>query len=204
MWSQPVSTRCGSKADSSKIDSPASDFLRPVRRAMRNCPRPDENAGDGPESQEDYDAWVRNYGAPTPLTGRAEVAAQTPSGTFSVNCALCHTINPSDPETGKSRLDYDDSAVQNSRLKGFLGGLEEGQDVVPVPAPNLTDLRTRQSLGAGLLDLNVENIRRWLRNPEDVKPGNRMAQHALIYQGGDISLSDDEVEGLIEYLLQLQ
>ena len=188
------------KADSSKIDSLPATFYGQCAE-LCGIAHAQMRMRVTVLSQEDYDAWVRNYGAPTPLTGRAEVAAQT---TFAVNCALCHTINPSDPATGKSRLDYDDSAVQNSRLKGFLGGLEEGQDIVPVPAPNLTDLRTRQSLGAGLLDLNVENIRRWLRNPEDVKPGNRMAQHALIYQGGDISLSDDEVEGLIEYLLQLQ
>ena len=153
-------------------------------------------------SEADYDAWVRNYGAPTPLTERAQVAQTV---TFPVNCVLCHTINPSDPETGKSRLDFDDSDAQGSRLRGFFQGLNEGEDRgFAVPAPNLTDLRSRQTLGAGLIDLNVENLRRWLRNPEDVKPGNRMAQHALIYQGGDISLNDDEIEGLIEYLLQLQ
>ena len=152
-------------------------------------------------SEADYDAWVRNYGAPTPLTERAQVAQTV---TFPANCSLCHTLNPSDPETGKSRLDYDDSDAQGSRLRGFFQGLNAGNDIVPVPAPNLTDLRSRQSLGAGLIDLNVENLRRWLHNPDDVKPGNRMAQHALIYRGGDISLNDDEVEGLIEYLLQLQ
>ena len=145
-------------------------------------------------SEADYDAWVRNYGPPQPLTGRA-LTAQTV--TFPANCALCHTINPSDPT-------FSDSAPQKSRLDAFLQGAIEGIDVIPVPAPNLTDLRTRQTLGAGLIDLNVENVRRWLRNPEDIKPGNKMAIHALIYQGGDISLNDDEVDGLIEYLLQLQ
>ena len=145
-------------------------------------------------SQEDYDAWVRNYGPPQPLTGRAQVAQTV---TFPANCGLCHTINPSDPT-------FDDSAAQKSRLDAFLQGLNDEKDVIPVPAPNLTDLRTRQTLGSGILDLNVENVRRWLRNPEDVKPGNNMANHALIYQGGDIGLNDDEVDGLIEYLLQLQ
>ena len=145
-------------------------------------------------SQEDYDTWVRNYGPPQPLTGRAQ-AAQT--ATFPANCGLCHTINPADPA-------FDDSAAQSSRNNAYLRGAIDGIDVIPVPGPNLTDLRTRQSLGAGLVDLNVENLRRWLNNPEDVKPGNNMAKHALIYQGGDVSLDDDQVEGLIEYLLQLQ
>ena len=145
-------------------------------------------------SQEDYDAWVRNFGPPQALTDRAQVAQ---TSTFPVNCALCHTISPDDPT-------FDDGAVQQSRLDSFLKGALAGTDVIPVPAPNLTDLRTRESLGAGLVDLNVENLRRWLNNPEDVKPGNYMAKHALIYQDGDINLNDDEVEGLIEYLLQLQ
>ena len=134
---------------------------------------------------EDYNAWVRNYGPPQPLTAGAR-EGQT---TFGTNCSLCHTISGAD-----------DPAVAASRLKGFL----TGGDITPVPAPNLTDLRTRQTLAAGLMDLNVENLRKWLHNPEDVKPGNRMAERALIYQNGDINLSQQQVDGLIEYLLQLQ
>ena len=145
-------------------------------------------------SQEDYDAWVRSYGPPQPLTDRAQVAQ---TATFPVNCALCHTISPDDPT-------FDEGAIQQSRNESFRQGWLAGTAVIPVPAPNLTDLRTRESLGAGLVDLNVENLRRWLNNPEDVKPGNFMAKHALIYQDGDISLSEDEVDGLIEYLMELQ
>ena len=188
------------KADSSKIDALPATFYGQCAE-LCGIAHAQMRMRVTVLSQEDYDAWVRNYGAPQPLTGRAQVAQTV---TFPANCALCHTINPSDPETGKSRLDYDDSAPQGSRLNAFLEGAIDGKDIIPVPAPNLTDLRTRQSLGAGLMDMNVENIRRWLHNPEDVKPGNYMAKHALIYQGGDISLSNDEVEGLIEYLLQLQ
>lgn len=145
-------------------------------------------------TQKDYDAWVRNYGPPQPLTGRAQVAQTV---TFPANCSTCHTLNPNDPN-------YDDGPAQASRMSGFLTGALAGQESIPVPAPNLTDLRTRQTLGAGLIDLNVENIRRWFQDPEHVKPGNLMAKHAQIYQGDGVSLSDDEVEGLIEYLLQLQ
>ena len=145
-------------------------------------------------SEEDYQAWVRNYGPPQPLTGRAQVAQTV---TFPANCSVCHTINSSDPT-------FDDSGAQEGRLTTFLNALNDEKDPPQVPAPNLTDLRTRQSLGAGLIDLNVENLRRWLNNPDDIKPGNYMAKHALIYQGGDINLDDEEVDGLIEYLLQLQ
>ena len=136
-------------------------------------------------SEDDYNAWVANYGPPEPITPRAEEGQST----FIANCSLCHTV------TGP-----DDPAVAKTRLEGFL----TGGDITPVPGPNLTDLRTRQTLGAGLLDLNVENLRKWLHNPEDVKPGNRMAEKAFLYQDGPISLSDAQVEGLIEYLLRLQ
>lgn len=136
-------------------------------------------------TEDDYAAWVRSYGPPRPLTPRAQ-EAQT---TFTVNCSLCHTINGAD-----------DPIVAATRLEGFLSA----GDITAVPAPNLTDLRTRQTLGAGLMDLNAENLRTWLNNPDDVKPGNYMTDRALIYREGDINLSQDQVEGLIEYLLQLQ
>ena len=181
------------KADSSKIDSlPATYYgqcaeLCGVAHALMRF-RVEVL------SQDDYDAWVENYGPPTPLTTRAE---QAKTITFAVNCALCHTINPVDPV-------YDDTVAQDSRLKSFL----TGGDITAVPAPNLTDLRTRQTIGSGLIDLNVQNLREWLSNPEDIKPGNHMAAKANVYrQGtftGNINLSEDEVDGLIEYLLQLQ
>ena len=136
-------------------------------------------------SEPDYDSWVANYSPPQPLTSAAEQGQNT----FNINCSLCHTISGAD-----------DPAVSQSRLDNFMAG----GDFTAVPAPNLTDLRTRQTLGAGLTDLNVENLRAWIHNPSDLKPGNNMAERAFIYQNGDVSLSDEEVEGLIEYLLELQ
>ena len=146
--------------------------------------------------QDDFDAWVRNYGPPPEESTRAQEGRLL----FQVNCALCHTINPRDPATGKSVLTYDDGPAQGSRMEGFMAGT----GVTAAPAPNLTDLRSRRSLGAGLLDLNQENLRRWIHNPEDVKPGTSMAARGLIYQSGDISLSGDEMNSIIAYLLNLQ
>ena len=70
--------------------------------------------------------------------------------------------------------------------------------------PNLTDFATRSSIGAGLLELNRDNLRTWLHNPDDVKPGNRMVELSTIYPGGNISLSDDDLDAVIEYLLSLK
>ncbi len=85
-------------------------------------------------------------------------------------------------------------------MKGFLngGGI--------APGPNLTDLATRQSFAAGLEVLNRENLRTWINNPNDIKPGNHMAARAIVYQTSDgrANLSPDQVSDLIEYLLSLK
>ena len=134
-------------------------------------------------SQEGYDAWVRNYGPPPANTEQAKQGQRV----FG-NCVMCHSID------GEN-----DSQAQASRKQAFLsgGGL--------VPAPNLTDLRTRESLAAGLLDLNKETLKRWVRNPEDVKPGNYMKSRAAhLYGTGELSLSDSDLDAVVAYLLNLQ
>ena len=85
-------------------------------------------------------------------------------------------------------------------LKGFL----TGGDITPVPAPNLTDLRTRQTLAAGLMDLSETNLRAWLQDPEEIKPANYMSERALLYRDGTVSLNDEEIDALIAYLMDLR
>ncbi len=136
-------------------------------------------------SEEDYASWVANYSAPQPLTSAAEKGKLT----FAINCQMCHTISgPDDPLAARALMD------------SFLTGNESAL----VLAPNLTDLRTRLTIGAGLLDLNVENLRDWIIDPSELKPGNNMSNRAPAYRDGHVSLSEEEVQGLIEYLLQLQ
>lgn len=134
--------------------------------------------------QDDYDAWVRNYGEP-PATSEKAQLGKTVFG----QCVMCHTVNGGD-----------DRELQDGRMDAFLKGFAQ------VPAPNLTDLRTRSSLAAGLMDLNEENLRLWLKNPDDVKPGNNMAERAshLYSEGADITLSGEQVDAIIAYLLNLR
>jgi len=135
--------------------------------------------------QADFDSWVAAYGAPPAISDKAKQGQQL----FAANCTLCHTIDgPDDP------------ALSASRLTGFL----TGGDITPVPAPNLTDFRTRQTLAAGITDLTESNLRAWLHNPEDIKPGNYMSERAVLYQNGPANLTDDEIDSLIGYLLDLR
>ena len=137
-------------------------------------------------TEEDYQDWVRNYSPPQALTPTAQQGRTL----FQIHCSLCHTVNGPEVES-----------VAKSRIDSFL----TGGDAVAVPGPNLTDLRTRQTLGAGIIDFSVENLRNWIRNPEDIKPGNWMYDKAALYkEGGDATLSDAEIDALIEYLLELR
>jgi cytochrome c oxidase subunit 2 len=79
-----------------------------------------------------------------------------------------------------------------------------GGDITPVPAPNLTDLRTRQTLAAGLMELSETTLSNWLHDPEDIKPGNYMSARAVLYQSGSVSLDEEEIDALIGYLLDLR
>ena len=79
-----------------------------------------------------------------------------------------------------------------------------GGDITPVPAPNLTDLRTRQTLAAGLIELSETTLSAWLHDPAEIKPGNYMSEKAVLYQGGSVSLDEDEIDALIGYLLDLR
>lgn len=137
-------------------------------------------------TEEDYQAWVANYSPPQALTPRAQQGKTQ----FAIHCALCHTVDGPEIES-----------VAQSRTDSFL----TGGDAVAVPGPNLTDLRTRQTLGAGITDLSVDNLRAWIKNPDDIKPGNWMYDKAAFYQdGGDATLTDDQIDALIEYLLNLR
>jgi cytochrome c oxidase subunit II len=138
--------------------------------------------------EDEYQDWVASYGQPhQQLFPEAQRGQQIFNGKG--GCIVCHTATgPDTPE------------VVQGRVQGFLSG-------APIaPGPNLTDLATRETFAAGLVELNRENLRQWVTNPDSIKPGNRMAQLAAIYQtpSGNTSLSPDEVSGLIEYLLTLQ
>jgi cytochrome c oxidase subunit 2 len=62
-------------------------------------------------------------------------------------------------------------------------------------APDLTHLASRSTLAAGLLPNNRASLDAWLRDPQAVKPGNRMPVPGL---------SDDERRDLVAYLGSLR
>ena len=143
------------------------------------------------ESQEGFDAWVAAYhelATRPPPTGDTEEAKG-----FRVfqsqGCLLCHTTNGKTPEGTRQFL---------------RSAFERGDNLFP--APNLTNFGTRSILAAGALENDPlgENLFRWLRDPDEVKRGNRMSQLANVYVDPEARLTDQEISALAAYLLSLK
>ena len=61
--------------------------------------------------------------------------------------------------------------------------------------PDLSHLMSRDTIAAGAAPNTPENLRRWIRNPDDIKPGSRMPA---------MELSDRELDAVTAYLTTLR
>jgi cytochrome c oxidase subunit 2 len=61
--------------------------------------------------------------------------------------------------------------------------------------PDLTHFASRRQLGAGIADNTPENLRRWMADPQQVKPGVRMP---------DFKFTDEQVTQIVDYLETLK
>ena len=61
--------------------------------------------------------------------------------------------------------------------------------------PDLTHLMSRDTIASGAAPNTPENIRRWIRNPDDLKPGSRMPA---------MNLSDRDLDAVTAYLTSLR
>ncbi len=64
-----------------------------------------------------------------------------------------------------------------------------------IAGPDLTHVASRATLGAGVLLNTPQNMERWLRNPQDVKPGNLMPNSKL---------TEEQVRALTAYMESLR
>ena len=69
-----------------------------------------------------------------------------------------------------------------------------GHLAMGVQGPDLTHIGARTTIAGGLLENNSEQLRRWIRNPGSVKPGNKMAK---AYTDLKVTLSDEEQVAVI-------
>ena len=61
--------------------------------------------------------------------------------------------------------------------------------------PDLTHLMSRQTIASGMLLNNREQLRAWIKDPQQLKPGNLMP---------NMQLTDKEIDQVVSYLLTLK
>jgi len=133
------------------------------------------------EPEDQFYGWVNGYRAGN--LGTTDPEAQLPAGVARAPesldlCLSCHAIN----------------GVNEPALVGLEAPTNIG--------PNLTNLACRDTLAAGMLINNEENLRVWIDNPGGVKPGNYMADvitPGLVRE----TYGDEGFDALIEYLMGL-
>jgi cytochrome c oxidase subunit 2 len=130
-----------------------------------------------PEDQ--FYGWVNSMRTGNPGTTNPD--AQLPEGvarapeSFNV-CLACHQVN------------------------GFEGGAAlTGMEAPRTFGPSLTNLACRDTIAAGMLINNEENLRQWIHDPASVKPGNYMATQ--IRPG---MFDDQQLDELVDYLMTLK
>ena len=61
--------------------------------------------------------------------------------------------------------------------------------------PDLTHLMSRQTIASGILPNNRQELREWIKDPQQLKPGNLMP---------NMQLTDKELDQVVSYLLTLK
>lgn len=77
--------------------------------------------------------------------------------------------------------------------------LIQGTDAVGNIGPNLTHLASRSMFAGAMLELNEENLLKWVADAPSVKPGSRMPSGVK-----DMGLSQQDVQDIVAYLLTLK
>ena len=138
------------------------------------------------KTEEEFEKWLDDQRT-LPVIPTTGLAAEGLQVFNSKGCLVCHTT--AGPDT---------VAIRESRQQAFL----DGQALTH--APNLTHFASRTTFAGAILDNTEENLRQWLKNPEEVKPGNRMARLAAAFNNSELRLSEDDIIALVAYLQTLE
>jgi cytochrome c oxidase subunit 2 len=77
-----------------------------------------------------------------------------------------------------------------------------GDGAVGVQGPELTHVAARTTIAGGLLENDRDELHRWIHNPGDVKPGNKMWVNGYI--PNNIKLTPEDEDALVSYLRSLK
>lgn len=116
---------------------------------------------------DEFDQWVASMQAVEEPVETEVALEQEGQALFNESCISCHAVTPGNDTPEAARV-----------------------------APNLTNFGERAYV-AGILENNEENIKKWLADPETVKPGNKMSK---TYG----KLTPQQIDALTAYLMSLK
>lgn len=114
----------------------------------------------------EFNEWVASMQAVKEPVQAETAQAQAGQEVFTNSCIGCHAVTPANTTPEQARM-----------------------------GPNLTNFGERE-LVAGIRENNEENIKAWIKDPESLKPGNKMT--------GKYNLTDDEIDAVTQYLMSLK
>ena len=124
------------------------------------------------EPDEEFDAWVESFRTADERTVQADPVIARGRELFATKgCTNCHTIDGYRPDVRVGSADF----------------------------PNLTNFGMRQTIAAGVLENTQENLEAWLRDPQEIKPGNYMPD---LWRAEDED-ADAEITAVAAYLRSL-
>lgn len=157
--------------------------------------------GDSPE---DFDAWVEAWQTPSP-TALGPQVAEAEEG------AEPEEVADSGGEGVQTAAAEEDPLVAMGRdvflNQSFCVACHavNGTPAAGVIGPNLTRVGARSTIAAGMLENTPENLFRWIRDPQSVKPDARMPGASYMAGGWPATnLTDDQVRALAAYLTSLR
>jgi cytochrome c oxidase subunit 2 len=156
---------------------------------------------------DEYERWIDRMTTP-PEQPTSELA-KAGQELFVGQCARCHEVNGLTPEST--------APFEYAEIPSPDYGAEVNTTLAAGNAPNLTHFMMRQTFAGGLLDTyegrasdeitavpdgvpNTNNIKRWLRNPEDIKPMDPLNNQGM----PNLNLTEQQIDELTAYLLTLK
>ena len=166
---------------------------------------------------EDYDTWIKEMTTVPEQPDPSNTLAVAGQSLFVAQCSFCHQVNGITP-TSKAPFTYGEvpdpdygKTVDITMASGnapnlthmmmrdyFVGGLLPLYENLPAGDGRLEGISDVEAVPSGTPDEN--NIKRWLRNPEEVKPMNPNNNQGM----PNYNLSEDQIAQLTAYLLTLK
>ena len=119
------------------------------------------------------------------------------------------SVAPLDAWRAKQMPEKDEDPVLIARGKALFQSKTcagchtiRGHGAMGITGPELTHVGARTTIAGGLLENNADELHRWIHNPGDVKPGNKMWVNG--YLVNNIKLTSEDEASLVAYLQSLK